>query len=166
VGSLILGIDPGTTLIGYGLLDFENDKPRAVDCGVIRVRKKYAFQIQLQQIYREVTTLLEQTNPQVVAIEEVYVSQNAKTTLRLGHARGVILLAAVNKGISVTEFAPREVKQAVCGNGNASKQQIQWMVANLLHLDAAGLSEDAADAMAVALCCGLRNCCSQKTGLR
>ncbi len=160
MGSLILGIDPGTTLIGYGLIDFENDKPRTVDCGVIRIHKKYAFQIQLQQIYQEITTLLEQTNPQVVAVEEVYVSQNAKTTLRLGHARGVILLAAVNLGISVTEFAPREVKQAVCGNGNASKQQIQWMVANLLHLDATGLSEDAADAMAVALCCGLRHCSS------
>ena len=157
MGSLILGIDPGTTLIGYGLIDFENDKPRTVDCGVIRIYKKYAFQIQLQQIYQEITTLLEQTNPQVVAVEEVYVSQNAKTTLRLGHARGVILLAAVNQGTFVTEFAPREVKQAVCGNGNASKQQIQWMVANLLHLDATELSEDAADAMAVALCCGLRH---------
>jgi crossover junction endodeoxyribonuclease RuvC len=158
VGSLILGIDPGTTLIGYGLLEFQNDKPRAVDCGVIRVNKKNAFPIQLQQIYQDITNLVKQTNPQVVAIEEVYVSQNAKTTLRLGHARGVILLASVNQGIPVSEYAPREIKQAVCGNGNASKRQIQWMVANVFHLDVADLSEDAADAMAVALCYGLRHC--------
>jgi crossover junction endodeoxyribonuclease RuvC len=157
VGSLILGIDPGTALIGYGLLEFENDKPKAVDCGVIRINKKYAFQIQLQKIYQEITNLLKKTNPQVVAIEEVYVSQNAKTTLRLGHARGVILLAVVNQGIPVSEYAPREVKQAVCGNGNASKQQIQRMVASMLHLDIDMLSEDAADAMAAALCCGLRH---------
>ena len=158
MGSLILGIDPGTALIGYGLLEFENDKPKAVDCGVIRINKKYAFQIQLQKIYQEITNLLIKTNPQVVAIEEVYVSQNAKTTLRLGHARGVILLAVVNQGIPVSEYAPREVKQAVCGNGNASKQQIQWMVASMLHLDVDILSEDAADAMATALCYGLRHC--------
>jgi crossover junction endodeoxyribonuclease RuvC len=158
VGSLILGIDPGTALIGYGLLEFENDKPKAVDCGVIRINKKYAFQIQLQKIYQEITNLLKKTNPQVVAIEEVYVSQNAKTTLRLGHARGVILLAVVNQGIPVSEYAPREVKQAVCGNGNASKQQIQRMVASMLHLDVDILSEDAADAMAAALCYGLRHC--------
>ena len=158
MGSLILGIDPGTALIGYGLLEFENDKPKAVDCGVIRINKKYAFQIQLQKIYQEITNLLIKTNPQVVAIEEVYVSQNAKTTLRLGHARGVILLAVVNQGIPVSEYAPREVKQAVCGNGNASKQQIQRMVASMLHLDVDILSEDAADAMAAALCYGLRHC--------
>ncbi len=158
MGSLILGIDPGTALIGYGLLEFENDKPKAVDCGVIRINKKNAFQIQLQQIYQEITNLVKKTNPQVVAVEEVYVSQNAKTTLRLGHARGVILLAVVNQGITISEYAPREVKQAVCGNGNASKQQIQWMVANMLHLDMAGLSEDEADAMAAALCYGLRHC--------
>jgi crossover junction endodeoxyribonuclease RuvC len=157
VGSLILGIDPGTALIGYGLLEFENDKPKAVDCGVIRINKKHAFQIQLQKIYQEITNLLKKTNPQVVAIEEVYVSQNAKTTLRLGHARGVILLAVVNQGIPISEYAPREVKQAVCGNGNASKQQIQWMVASMLHLDRNVLSEDAADAIAAALCYGLRH---------
>jgi crossover junction endodeoxyribonuclease RuvC len=161
VGSLILGIDPGTTLIGYGLLEFQNDKPRAVDHGVIRINKNCSFQVQLQQIYRAVTNLLKQINPHVVAIEEVYVSQNAKTTLRLGHARGVILLAVANLEIPVSEYAPREIKQAVCGNGNASKQQIQWMIANMLHLDSEMVSKDAADAMAAAVCHGLRQCSSK-----
>jgi crossover junction endodeoxyribonuclease RuvC len=158
VGSLILGIDPGTTLIGYGLIEFLNDKLRAIDCGVIRVNKKIAFQNQLQQIYQEISDLLKQTHPHVVAIEEVYVSQNAKTTLRLGHARGVILLAAVHQDVPISEYAPRKIKQAVCGNGNASKEQIQWMVANMLNLSVQTLSKDAADALAAAVCYGLRHC--------
>ena len=108
--------------------------------------------------YEEVNTLFKKMNPDVVAIEEVYVSQNAKTTLRLGHARGVILLSAVNNMIEISEYAPREIKQAVCGNGNASKEQIQWMVANMLNLDVNKLTRDAADALAVAICHGLRCC--------
>lgn len=152
----ILGIDPGTVLIGYGLIEFQKDKPRASYYGVIQINRKDAFPLRLKQIYEEVTTLFDKLNPDAVAIEEVYVSQNAKTTLRLGHARGVILLSAVNHNISISEYAPREIKQAICGNGNASKEQIQCMVAGMLNLNVDQISKDAADALAVALCHGLR----------
>jgi crossover junction endodeoxyribonuclease RuvC len=152
----ILGIDPGTVLIGYGLLEFPKDKPKAIRHGVIQINRKDTFPLRLKQIYEEVTNLFKKLNPDAVAIEEVYVSQNAKTTLRLGHARGVILLSAVNYKISISEYAPREIKQAVCGNGNASKEQIQCMVASMLDLNVDQLSKDAADALAVAVCHGLR----------
>lgn len=157
MGLLVLGIDPGTRFIGYGLIHVEKSCCRAIDYGFFRIDKKAAFPERLKQIHEVVFDLLDQTRPDVVAVEEVYVSRNAKTTLRLGHARGVILLAAVEKGVPVAEYAAREVKQAVIGRGGASKQQVQWMMARMLNIRLDGLQEDAADGLAVALCHGLRN---------
>ena len=153
---LVLGIDPGTHYMGYGLIRVENDVCKAVDHGFFRADKRLSFPHRLRQIYEAVSDLLEKSRPDAVAVEEVYVSQNAKSTLRLGHARGVILLAAVERGIEVAEYAPREVKQAVSGRGNASKDQVQWMMARMLDLSIEDLQEDAADGLAVALCHGLR----------
>ena len=157
MGFLVLGIDPGTHYMGYGLIRVDSGACKAIDHGFFRTDKRLSFPHRLRQIYEAVSDLLEKFNPDAVAVEEVYVSQNAKSTLRLGHARGVILLAAVEREIPVAEYAPREVKQAVSGRGNASKDQVQWMMARMLDLSMDGLQEDAADGLAVALCHGLRN---------
>lgn len=153
---LILGIDPGTQLIGYGLVRIEQDRYKALNHGRIQIDKELLFPNRLNRIYHSVSVLLEDMKPDVMAVEEVYVTSNAKTTLRLGHARGVILLASVEKGIAVAEYAPREVKQAIVGNGAASKNQVQWMINQMLNLDQERITEDEADALAVALCHGLR----------
>lgn len=153
----VLGIDPGTRYIGYGLIHIDNQQYRAVDYGFLRAEKNFSFPQKLKHIHEYVSNLIENLKPDAIAIEEVYVSQNAKTTLRLGHARGVIILAAVERDIPVTEYAPREIKQAVLGKGGASKDQVKWMVAQMLNLQINGLQEDAADGLAVALCHCLRN---------
>ena len=152
----VLGIDPGTRCVGYGFVRVEPSGSEAVDFGVLRVETRLPFPEKLKRIHSAVSELLEQHRPDAVAVEEVFVSQNAKTTLRLGHARGVILLAAVEGGFDVAEYAPRAVKQAVLGNGSASKEQVIWMVSRMLRLPEESLEEDAADALAVALCHGLR----------
>jgi crossover junction endodeoxyribonuclease RuvC len=152
----VLGIDPGTRCVGYGLVCAENRGCRAQDYGFFKTDQSRTFPLRLKQIYDMISDLLEKSHPDAVAVEEVYVSQNAKSTLRLGHARGVILLAAVERGITVAEYAPREVKQAVVGKGGASKRQVQWMMSQMLDLSMESLQEDAADGLAVALCHGLR----------
>ena len=154
---LVLGIDPGTRFIGHGLICVERGNCRAVDYGFFRVNSKLAFPQRLKQIHEVVSDLLDKSKPDSMAVEEVYVSKNAKTTLRMGHARGVILLAAVERGIPVAEYAPREIKQAVLGRGGASKDQVQWMISQMLNIQTDGLQEDAADGLAVALCHGLRS---------
>lgn len=154
---IVLGIDPGTRFVGYGLVHEKAGNFSAIDYGVFRVEETLSFPKRLKQIYRSVSHLLDKTQPDVMAVEEVYVSQNAKITLKLGHARGVILLAAVERGIPVAEYAPREVKKAVLGSGSGSKEQVQWMMCQLLSLDGECLQEDAADGLAVALCHGLRH---------
>lgn len=153
---MVLGIDPGTHFVGYGVVRVEGGEGEAVDYGFFRVDGKLPFPQKLQQIHAVVSDLLDRVSPDAMAVEEVYVSRNAKATLRLGHARGVILLAAVERGIPVAEYAVREVKQAVVGKGGASKDQVQWMMQKILHLDDEKLTEDAADGLAVALCHGLR----------
>ncbi len=152
----VLGIDPGTRCIGYGLIQFDNQQYRAVDYGFLRTNTNLPFPLKLKDIYEHVSHLMDNLQPEAVAIEEVYVSQNAKTTLRLGHARGVIMLAATEKNIPVTEYAPREIKQAVIGRGGASKDQVKWMMTQMLCLSCDELQEDAADGLAVALCHALR----------
>ncbi len=153
---MVLGIDPGTHWIGYGLILLEQDRYRALDSGRIEVQINLPFPNRLNIIYHAVSDLLERTKPDVAVVEEVYVTSNAKTTLRLGHARGVILLAISEKNVSVAEYAPREVKQAVVGNGAAGKKQVQWMMTQMLSLGSKEVLEDEADALAVALCHGLR----------
>ena len=148
----VLGIDPGTRLIGYGLTAGRGNQYRALDFGVITINRKLQFTEKLLHIYEEVSSLIRELEPDAAAVEESYVTQNAKTTLRLGHARGVILLAAASYGLPVGEYAPRSVKQAVSGQGSASKEQVKWMVARILGLKGETLAEDASDALAVSLC--------------
>lgn len=153
----VLGIDPGIQQMGYGLIEAQNDRYEVLKCGQIKISPSPQLAIRLKTIHETVDQLIQQFRPDAVAIEETYVTNNAKTTLRLGHARGVILLAVVENAISVFEYAPREVKQAIVGNGGASKSQVQWMVSQILSVDPKDLTEDASDALAVALCHSFRN---------
>lgn len=152
----VLGIDPGTRRVGYGLMEIVGGRSKVVEYGVFKVDEKEEFPKRLEQIYTSVFDLLGRVRPDAVAVEEVFVSQNAKTTLRLGHARGVVLLAAVKQAVPVAEYAPRKIKQSVVGQGNASKVQVQRMISQILKIPFDGLEEDAADGLAVALCHGLR----------
>ena len=153
---MILGIDPGTRFMGYGIIKVDENKFNMVDFGFFRVDHKIGFPFRLKQIYRFILQLIESIRPDMMAVEEVFVSCNAKTTLRLGHARGVILLAAAEKNIPVTEYAPREVKQAVLGYGGGSKDQIRRMICQIFNLEIDSVTEDGADALAVALCHSMR----------
>jgi crossover junction endodeoxyribonuclease RuvC len=152
----VLGIDPGTQTVGFGFIEMLSGRCSAAEYGEIRVPKDQDFPQRLKHIHDSILELVDRTRPDAVSVEETYVTSNAKTTLRLGHARGVILLAAVQRGVRVAEYAPREIKMAVVGSGGAGKGQVQWMVCQLLKLEPSGVSEDAADALAAALCHGYR----------
>jgi len=149
--NCILGIDPGTASTGYGILTIERD-PQVIEYGCIHTSSKEEMPERLKIIYQKVGDIIEKYHPQEAAIEQIYFSKNAKTVFSVGQARGVIILAASIKGIKVFDYTPLEIKQAVTGYGWAKKHQVQYMVKDLLHLDRIPSSDDAADALAVALC--------------
>jgi len=153
----VLGIDPGTVKIGYGLVRADGNRYTAEAFGTIRIGSKLSFSDKLLQINNEIAVIAAELAPDAAAVEETYVTQNAKTTLRLGHARGVILVALAKEKLPIGEYAPRSIKQAVSGRGNATKDQVKWMVARILGIDADSLEEDASDALAVSLCHIFRN---------
>ncbi|MFC1513088.1 crossover junction endodeoxyribonuclease RuvC [Thermodesulfobacteriota bacterium] len=147
----ILGIDPGSRITGYGVIDKVGDTLRFVSCGAIKVNTKASFPARLQEIYLGISEVIETLQPDVAAVEDIFVAINPRSALKLGHARGVLILAAMEHGLPVHEYAARVVKQAVAGYGQASKAQVQQMVRALLNLSGPP-SEDAADGLAAALC--------------
>lgn len=149
---LVLGIDPGTAITGYGLVCQTRDGLSALTYGVIRTPARQSLPTRLLHIYRSVQQLVDEHQPAVVAIEEVFFSNNARSAFAVGQARGVCLLAAAQAGRPVFECTPLEVKQAVVGYGRAAKDQVQQMVRMLLNLDEPPRPDDAADALAVAIC--------------
>ncbi len=150
---LILGIDPGTATTGYGLVDEDaSGAPGLMDYGVIQTAAGVPMPIRLLTIYRQATALIRRCPPDAVAVEELFFKQNVSTALTVGQARGVILLAAAEAGLPIYEYKPAEVKQALVGYGGAEKEQIQEMLRLLLGLDAIPSPDDAADAVAVAIC--------------
>jgi crossover junction endodeoxyribonuclease RuvC len=149
----ILGIDPGTARLGYGIID-AGDGYSAVDFGTIETSAKDTMAQRLLQVHDALTHLIATHVPEAMAIEQLFFSRNVTTAIAVGQARGVALLAAAQSGLPVTEYTPAEVKQAISGYGNADKQQVQFMVQLLLELDAVPYPDDAADALAVALCHG------------
>lgn len=151
-GYRIIGIDPGSRATGYGVIEKEADNIRYIGCGVIRPSAKLVLSEKLAEIHRGICSVIAEYNPQVMAVENIFVSVNPMSALKLGHARGVILLAGMQKGLAVNEFSAKAVKQAVAGYGQAAKAQVQQMVRVLLKLSASP-SQDAADALAVAMCC-------------
>lgn len=147
---LILGIDPGSRITGYGVINVVGTRNEYVASGCIRIRGDELPQ-RLHQVYAGVSEIIERYTPQEMAIEQVFMARNADSALKLGQARGVAIVASVNAGLPVSEYAARLVKQSVVGNGGADKSQVQVMVAHLLKLP--GLPQaDAADALAIALC--------------
>ena len=148
----VLGIDPGTNATGYGVVETgDRGTLRLIECGVIRPAARAALATRLGEIHAELTRLIARHSPDVVAVEEAFHARNARTTLVLGHARGVILLAAEQAGAAIAEYSPAKIKQAVTGRGAALKPQVGFMVAQLLRLKAAPAPSDAADGVAVAL---------------
>lgn len=147
----ILGIDPGSRAAGYGLIEVSGERLDFVACGVIRVRTEQGFAERLREIHAGLGEVIAAHLPQEAAIEEVFMARNPNSALKLGHARGVLMLAALQAGLPLAEYSPRQIKQAAAGYGNADKAQVQHMVRVVLSLNKSP-SSDAADALAVAIC--------------
>ncbi len=149
---LVLGIDPGSAITGYGLVKEAGNSLRAVDYGCIRTAPSEPLEERLHKIYREVCELIEKYKPDQFAVEELFFNKNVRTALTVGQARGVILLAGAQSGLQVHEYTPLQVKQAVVGYGRAEKAQIQFMVKTMLSLPTIPKPDDVADALAIAIC--------------
>ena len=148
---IILGIDPGSRITGYGLISKEGNRLIHIDNGAIFTQSAQDFPQRLQQIFAGLSTVIEQYQPEAVAIENVFLAKNAQSALKLGQARGAAIVAAVCVGLPVFEYTALQVKQAVVGSGRAEKQQVQHMIKVLLNLPEVA-QEDASDALAVAVC--------------
>ena len=148
----VFGIDPGSDRTGYGCVDSDGRRHQLVKCGAVRAGAAPTFPDQLSIIYRELTALLAEYRPESVAIENIFHAVNARSALKLGHARGVAMLAAIEAGVRVVEYTPAEIKRSVVGYGRAEKPQVAQMVKLLLGLDAIPRPHDATDALAVAIC--------------
>ncbi|AEE91318.1 component of RuvABC resolvasome, endonuclease [Tepidanaerobacter acetatoxydans Re1] len=149
---LIMGVDPGIAISGYGIISNEQSNCYVVEYGVIRTPPKLAMPYRLKQIHEGYIELIQKYKPDVVAVEELFFNKNAKTIISVGQARGVAVLAAALSKIEVFEYTPLQVKQAVVGYGRADKQQVQQMIKTSFNLEELPKPDDAADALAVALC--------------
>jgi crossover junction endodeoxyribonuclease RuvC len=149
---IILGIDPGIATTGYGVVDYSHGRARAGDYGCILTDKAERPSARLQQLHHHATSLLQSVRPDVVVIEKLFFNTNITTAMTVGQARGVIMLAIEQQDLPTAEYTPLQVKMAVCGYGRAKKPQVQQMMATLLQLPEPPRPDDAADALAIALC--------------
>jgi crossover junction endodeoxyribonuclease RuvC len=151
---IVLGVDPGTALLGYGVVadDGHGNAPRAIAFGALATAATAPMPVRLEALYDQLTWLLHEHRPNVLAIEQLFFARNVTTAIAVGQARGVVLLAAAKSGVDVVEYSPSEIKHAVVGYGKAEKSQIQEMVRLILGLAEPPRPDDAADALAVALC--------------
>lgn len=150
---VVLGIDPGTAITGYGVVIRKGMQDFSLlECGVIRTSAGQALPARIREIYEGVRAIIARHEPAVIAVENVFQGKNIQSALTLGHARGVILLAGSLANLVIAEYSPREIKKAVVGNGNATKAQVGFMVKERLRLKAAPAPEDASDGVAAALC--------------
>jgi len=147
----ILGIDPGTAITGFGVIDYDGGKFKFVDDGVIRTDKEQPMNERLSTIYDEINELLTEFKPDVMSIELLFFARNVTTAMTVGQSRGIVILAATKAKVPVFEYTPMQVKQAVTGYGKAEKKQIQEMVKQLLKLDDIPKPDDAADGLAIAI---------------
>jgi crossover junction endodeoxyribonuclease RuvC len=148
----VFGIDPGSNRTGYGCIDSDGRRHRLVLCGAIHAAATASFPDKLAAIHRALTAVLAECRPECVAIENLFHATNVRSALKLGHARGVAMLAAVEAGVEIIEYTPAEIKRAIVGYGRAEKAQVGQMVKLLLSLDCVPAPHDAADALAVAIC--------------
>lgn len=149
---IILGVDPGTRLMGYGIICVVNQKLTALDYGVLHLGKKDGQFLKLKQIFEQMTGIIEKYHPDEMALESPFYSKNIQVALKLGRAQGVAMASALVRQIPITEYAPRKVKQSVTGNGNASKEQVASMLKTLLKIEEKDIIADATDALGVAVC--------------
>jgi crossover junction endodeoxyribonuclease RuvC len=149
---IILGIDPGTATTGYGVIELLNGNLKLVDFGCILTKSNEKLEYRLEKIHQELNDLIKRFSPNEVVVEELFFTNNAKTAIAVGQARGVIILTARMNNCPVFEYTPLQVKNAVCGYGGAEKSQVQKMVKLLLRLDIIPKPDDAADAVAIAIC--------------
>lgn len=151
---IILGVDPGIAIVGYSIVECKGNNFKAIDYGCITTDSDMLFPDRLKLVYDRLTEIIEKYNPDDLAIEELFFNKNVKTAIKVGQARGVEILAAVNQGLKAYEYTPLQIKQAVTGYGRADKNQVQEMVKMLLNLKEKPKPDDVADALAVAICHG------------
>jgi crossover junction endodeoxyribonuclease RuvC len=149
---VILGVDPGTLITGYGVVRHVANRTRVLECGVVKNGSAKSMPERLKTIFTRLSEVIEKYQPDEFAIETSFYSKNAQSAMKLGHARGVSMLAAANRDIPTSEYSPREVKKAVVGSGAASKEQVRFMVKTLLKMKSSPALYDSSDALAVALC--------------
>jgi len=148
----ILGIDPGTAITGFGVIDYVGGESKLVEAGVIRTPAKQELKLRLLTIYEDLEKLIKQHEPGTMAVENLYFAANVTTAMSVSHARGVVLLLAAKYNLPLSEYTPLQVKQAITSYGRADKKQIQEMVKRLLQLEQLPKPDDAADALAIAIC--------------
>lgn len=153
----ILGIDPGTGILGFGVIDTEKGQAKLVDGGVIRTPVKEDDAVRLQTIYEEITEIITQTKPDVMSVEKLFFAQNVTTAMTVAQARGVVLLAGKQADLKIYEYTPQQIKQALTGYGKAEKKQIQEMVRVILKLKDIPRPDDCADALAAAITHSMTN---------
>lgn len=151
-GTSILGVDPGVATTGYGFVYVDGNTLHLIAYGIIATPSHLALPLRLQYLYQELRNLIDTHHPTEASVEELFFARNVRTALSVGHARGVILLALAHAGLPTYEYTPLQVKQSITGYGLASKEQMQQMVRLLLHLEDIPKPDDAADALAVAIC--------------
>lgn len=149
---IILGVDPGTLVTGFGVIKTENGAVEILACGAIKNESTKPMALRLKLIFSGLTEIIHKYHPDEFALETAFYGKNAQSALKLGQARGVAILAAVTRDIPTSEYSPREVKKAIVGNGTASKEQVQYMIKSLLRLKEAPKPYDVTDALGVALC--------------
>ncbi len=149
---IILGIDPGFAIVGYGIISYDGNKFKALEYGAITTDSKEDMFLRFKKIHDELSQIIDRTKPDAMAIEELFFNSNQKTAINVAQARGVLLLSALNKNIPIFEYTPLQVKQATVGYGRAEKVQVQQMVKMLLGLEKIPKPDDTADALAIAVC--------------
>ena len=149
---VILGIDPGTAICGYGFVENVEGNIKALHYGAVTTSSKARMQDRLEKIYDSLDTMIKKYQPEVIGIEKLFFGRNSTTAIPVGQARGIVLLAAVKNDVEILEITPNEVKQSITGYGGASKEQVIYMVTKLLHLVEEPKPDDVADALAIAIC--------------
>lgn len=162
--KIILGIDPGTNILGYGLICSKNTKIEIIDCGILSLVKTKDVYIKLGKIYTFVTELIDKYHPDELSIESPFYAKNVQSMLKLGRAQGVAIAAALARQLPVFEYSPKKIKQSVTGNGNASKEQVAGMLKHMYGFDFGNQMLDASDAVAAAVCHGFQNNITRQSG--
>lgn len=150
--KIIIGVDPGTQVMGYGVISIKNAQIELIQYGVIKLNKYTTHQLKLKKIFERITQLVEEYLPDEMAIEDPFYGKNAQSMLKLGRAQGVAMAAALARDVPIVEYSPKKVKQSVTGYGNATKEQVAYMLENILKMELSREFLDATDGIAIAIC--------------